>query len=138
MGQTGREVPGLHDPLELARRPPALPWAPRSAPVRFATDERVRLALRMVVHLAQVGPPRLPTEEAPPQSTQQGIAEALSATQGAVSKVLRRLIAGELVRWERRHVPGRFRRVRVYFLTVQGEQMAAATRARMPKNDGGA
>ncbi len=132
MGQTGREVARLHDPLAPSRRASPPPWGPPPAPARFATDERVRLALRMVVHLARVGPSRLPLEEAPPQSTQQGIAEALSATQGAVSKVLRRLIAGELVRWERRHVRGRFRRVRVYFLTTQGEQMAEKTRARWP------
>lgn len=101
--------------------------------VGFATDERVRLAVRLIVHLATLAPPVNPTDEASARSTQEGIAGSLSASQGAVSKVLRRLIAVELVRSERRYVPGRRRRFRVYFLTAKGTQLAARARAKLPE-----
>ncbi len=128
MGRPGREGPAVRgpyvDPTPALLRPPV--------PPRFASDERVRLALRTVVHLSQLDPPVLASAEAPQRSTQQGIALALSATQGAVSKVLRRLIAGGLVRWERRHVAGRYRRVRVYFLTPDGGRIASEAWERLP------
>ena len=51
------------------------------------------------------------------------MARGLSATQGAVSKVLRRLTAADVVRPQRRHVPGRSRRVKVYLLTFRGDEL---------------
>lgn len=90
---------------------------------RGLREEHVRLALRVVVHLHQVGPPG-PDGEARPESTQEGVALALSVTQGAVSKVLTRLVAADAVGRERRHVRGRDRRVRVYYLLPRGEALA--------------
>lgn len=86
-------------------------------------DERVRLALRVVVFLDRLGPPN-DGGAAAPESTQQGIAVALSATQGAVSKVLDRLVAASIVVQDRRHVRGRDRRVRVYYLSRAGVGLA--------------
>ncbi len=65
-----------------------------------------------------------------PESTQQGIASALSVTQGAVSKILGPLVAAEVVRKERRHVRGQNRRVKTYFLTVRGDRLAEQIKAR--------
>ena len=85
--------------------------------------ESVRLALRVVVQLDRLGPPG-PDGTAGPEATQDGLAESLGVTQGAVSKVLARLVAVEVVSHERRHVRGRDRRVRVYFLSREGEGLA--------------
>jgi len=101
-------------------------WDPPIVPRRAVSepnDERVRLALRMVVYLDQVGPPNDGGTVAP-EATQEGLASALSATQGAVSKVLRRLEAANVVDRESRHVRGRDRRVQVYFLTASGAELA--------------
>ena len=86
-------------------------------------DERVQLALRVVVFLGRLGPPNN-GGTARWESTQRGLAQQLSVTQGAVSKVLARLVAAEVVQRERRHVHGAPRRVKVYFLTRQGEVLA--------------
>jgi len=85
--------------------------------------DRVRLSIRVISFLARVGP--LPSDDvARPESTQRGIARGLGTTIGAVSKVLSLLVEAQIVRRERRHVRGQVRRVRVYFLTVQGDRMA--------------
>lgn len=125
-------------PGSTPAHPPA--WKP------FLTDrglrlgsggERVRLALRIVVHLHQFGSPS-PDGEARPESTQEGVALALSVTQGAVSKVLARLAAADVVGTERRHVRGRVRRVRMYFLRPRGEELAGQIEQRfgvfVPRN----
>jgi DNA-binding MarR family transcriptional regulator len=92
--------------------------------------DRVRLSLRIVIHLAQVGP--LASDEvAKAGSAQAGIAESLATTQGAVSKILARLVAAGVIRRERRHVRGQSRRVRVYFLTQRGEALAAEIREKL-------
>ncbi len=57
-------------------------------------------------------------------ATQRGIAATLGVTQGAVSKILDGLTAAGVVGRQRTHVPGRDRRVRVYFLTARGEALA--------------
>jgi DNA-binding MarR family transcriptional regulator len=102
------------------------PTGPTRAPVTGPSgpnEDRVRLSLRILAHLARVGP--LGSDEvASPESTQQGIARALSVTQGAVSKILGPLVAAEVIRRERRHVRGKDRRVKVYFLTVRGDELA--------------
>ena len=87
------------------------------------SPEAVRLGLRIVVQLSRVGPPR-EDGTARSESTQQGLAEALSVTQSAVSKILSRLVAAEVARAEHRHIPGRSRRVRAYVLTRLGENLA--------------
>lgn len=88
-----------------------------------ANAESVRLALRVVVQLDRLGPPG-PDGTARPEATQDGLAGSLGVTQGAVSKVLARLVAVNIVAQERRHVRGRDRRVRVYFLSSEGEGLA--------------
>jgi len=85
--------------------------------------ESVRLALRVVVQLDRLGPPG-PDGSARPEATQGGLAVALGVTQGAVSKVLARLAAVDIVAQERRHVRGRDRRVRVYYLSREGVGLA--------------
>ncbi|HTT73395.1 MAG TPA: hypothetical protein VMG99_04505 [Thermoplasmata archaeon] len=61
-------------------------------------------------------------------------------TQGAVSRVLARLVAVDIVCRERRRVRGVNRRVRAYFLTRQGDALAREIRDRFglprrePKN----
>lgn len=88
-----------------------------------ANADSVRLALRVVVQLDRLGPPG-PDGSARPEATQDGLAGTLGVTQGAVSKVLARLMAVNMVVQERRHVRGRDRRVRVYFLSSEGEGLA--------------
>jgi len=111
-------------PAATPAHPPV--WEP-AVPVRSISldsrEERVRLALRIVVHLDQLGPPG-PDGTARPESTQEGVALALSVTQGAVSKVLRRLVVADAVGQERRHVPGRDRRVWAYHLLPRGQAIA--------------
>jgi len=100
---------------------------------------RVRLSLRLVVHLSGLGPPA-DDGAARQESTQEGLSRALGVTQGAVSRVLARLVAVDIVCRERRRVRGVNRRVRAYFLTRQGDALAREIRDRFglprrePKN----
>lgn len=114
--------------------PPATGAAPRddarlasgNAPVSpeiAANAEQIQLALRVLLLLSRIGRPS-PDDIARPESTQQGIADTLHATQGAVSKVLQRLSAADVVRHTSLRVRGRTRRVRVYFVTVRGGDLA--------------
>jgi DNA-binding transcriptional ArsR family regulator len=117
-------------PAESAFPMPA--WEPPTlveAGLPGSNGEQVRLSLRLVVQLSWVGPPG-EDGDARKESTQEGLSQALSVTQGAVSKVLRRLVAAEIVCRERRHVRGVDRRVRVYFLSRQGETLAREIRDR--------
>lgn len=88
-----------------------------------AKAEQIRLALRVILHLSHLGRP-WPDAIARPESTQLGIAAALQASQGAVSKVLRRLAAVDVVEHSRQHVRGQDRRVQAYFVTAKGEELA--------------
>lgn len=97
-------------------------------------SEQIRLALRVVVHLARTGPLE-PGVIAPQGSTQQGIATSLQVTQGAVSKVLRRLVAADVVRHERHHVNGEDRRMQAYSLTARGSTLARQYRERFLEPD---
>lgn len=90
--------------------------------IGFKTEE-VRLALRIVLHLAQTGPLQS-GDVALQESTQRGIASQLGVTQGAISKVLKRLVAAGVVRSERHHVRGERRRMRAHSLTVRGAEIA--------------
>lgn len=67
---------------------------------------------------------------APASATQEGLARRLGVTQGAVSKVVRRLIAVGVVRQGRGHVAGGGRQVRFYALTERGHQLVLAYRER--------
>jgi DNA-binding MarR family transcriptional regulator len=120
-------------PSRPATNPSPFPaWEP-PLPVVSGTpgsnEERIRLSLRIVVLLGRIGPPG-EDGVAKPEATQQGIAAVLGVTQGAVSKVLRRLVAAEVVRQERHHVRGQDRRVRIYFLTRRGEGLEREIRER--------
>lgn len=99
------------------------PALPSSISPLVSREQHVRLVVRIVVRLHQLGPPS-PDGEALPESTEEGLALALSVTRGAVSKVLTRLVAADAVGRERRHVRGRDRRLRVYFLRPRGEELA--------------
>jgi hypothetical protein len=111
-------------PVPVWEPPPSV-----DARLTGANADSVRLALRVVVQLDRLGPPG-PDGSARPEATQDGLASNLGVTQGAVSKVLARLVAAEVVRQERRHVHGVDRRVRVYYLTPQGEGLALEIRQR--------
>ncbi len=120
----GPSSPERSPPTERPRGP-----TPPGGSPAGPTPEHVRLAIRLVLHLEAVGPP--PRDgEAPTALTQAGIGAALAATQGAVSKVLRQLVAAEVVRRERLHAARMVRRVRVYSLTRRGELLAGELRAR--------
>jgi len=101
-------------------------WEPPPAVVDgipSSRQETVRLSLRIVVQLDRWRPPS-DGGSARWESTQQGLAARLSATQGAVSKVLSRLVAADVVYGGLRHVHGLDRRTRVYYLTAQGAGLA--------------
>lgn len=115
-------VPG--EPSPSWEPPPSVPVGP---PDSF--EERVRLSIRVVVLLDRWGPAGH-NGSARREMTQQGLAETLSVTQGALSKVLSRLLAADVVVADRRHVKGVDRRVRVYSLTRDGEAMAREIRER--------
>jgi DNA-binding MarR family transcriptional regulator len=101
--------------------PPAS-GAPPNPGVRVSSDQ-IRLSERILIVLAREG--RL-GEDSPVRSvrTQAGLVGALGSSQSAVSKVLRRLVAAELLTEERRHVPGSSQRLKVYTLTRRGELLA--------------
>lgn len=126
--RSGQSNPALSFPGESS--PPS--WEPPSTvPVGLpgSFEERVRLSIKVVVLLDHWGPPN-DNGSARREMTQQGLAETLSVTQGALSKVLSRLVAAETVRTDRRHVAGLARRVRVYSLTRDGEMLAREIRDR--------
>ncbi len=110
---------------ELAR--PAVGGTNRDVAAASSTPPHVQLALRLMARLASVGPP-LESGLGRDGATQRGLAHALGASQGAVSKVLRQLTRLALVRSERQHVPGRLLRVTVYSLTRRGELWVQAAR----------
>jgi len=128
LGRTGRGDPSS---LEVRAAPEPTWTPPASVPtgVPDSLEERVRLALRVVVLLDRWGPPG-DNGSARWEATQQGLAESLSVTQGALSKVLSRLTAADVVTSDPRHVRGMARRVRVYSLTRDGEAMARDIRER--------
>ena len=93
--------------------------------------QQIRLALRIVLHLSHVEPPE-GGGSVRPEATQQGIASCLKVTQGAVSKVLQRLEAAEVVRHKSHHVRGGIRRMRAYSLTARGLELVRRSRDRFP------
>jgi DNA-binding MarR family transcriptional regulator len=110
-------------PVPDMKSPGEAPLDPRS--------ERIRLALRVVLHLSWTGPLQ-PGDVAREASTQQGMASSLQVTQGAISKVLLRLVAARMVAHERHHVRGQNRRMQAYSLTPRGADLARRYRERFP------
>jgi hypothetical protein len=89
------------------------------------TIHDLRISARVLLHISRQ--PRISSDGAPQESlTQTGIARALGTSQGAVSNVLRRLVLGGLLEVQRAHVPRRMRRIKVYQLTVKGEDAVRA------------
>jgi len=93
------------------------------------TRAEVSLSERIVVQLAREG--RLdPDAPAAPTRTQRGLATALESSQGAVSKVLGRLVAAGVISQDRRHIRGGSQRMKVYDLTRRGEYLAREVASR--------
>lgn len=101
-----------------------------AAPSEFSTSgtdvvQAAPLSLSQKVVALIAKQSRLREDElAPPSITQTGISMVLNRPQGVVAKVLHRLEAAGLARFEVRHVRGGSRRVKVYQLTPQGEALA--------------
>jgi DNA-binding PadR family transcriptional regulator len=93
-------------------------------------SEGMGLAARVLLHLAQL-PPLGPNDLASLGHTQQGMVTALAVRQGSLTKVLRRLLAGDAVTVERRYVAGAEQRLKVYRLSPLGETLARDLRHRL-------
>ena len=139
--ETSRVAPRPAPVAEIgraARRPEAsearlgassasLPAGARATP---PSSEALRLSQRIVLHLAAQGTLG-PDEVASLGFTQTGISRALSVRQNALTNVLRRLVAAEVVVTDVRHVHGQPRRLKVYRLTARG--LALARDLRRPR-----
>ena len=89
----------------------------------------LRTSIRLLFHIQRQG--RYGPGETPPESlTQAGMARALGLSQGAVSNSLGRLESGGALEVERAHVRQRLMRVKVYRLTVRGEELVRRLRLR--------
>lgn len=110
--------------------------APRADPAPgSANGGQVMLSQRVLLHIASQG--RLASDEIPPRAlTQAGMVEALDVQQGALTGVLRRLVAAGILDEERQHVQGADRRLKVYRLTPSGEQLYREVRARRASEAG--
>jgi DNA-binding MarR family transcriptional regulator len=97
------------------------------------SDEELRVSARVIVHLSRQ--PRLGGSDHGIESlTQEGMAGALGTTPASVSHAVGRLQSGGLLVARRAHVPGRSRRVRVYELTPEGEEIARRIVERMARH----
>jgi DNA-binding MarR family transcriptional regulator len=102
--------------------------SPSAIEARAPSVESVRLSRRILLRLADLGPPGAEGTVSEEYS-QRGLADALGARQGALSNVLRRLVAAGVVIEERRHVQNAPRRLKVYRLTAEGRAVARDARA---------
>jgi hypothetical protein len=86
--------------------------------------EGIGLAARVILHLSQLK--RLgPNDVAGVEYTQQGMVAAFAVRQSSLVKVLKALLAGDVIAVEHRFVGGANRRMQAYHLTSVG---AAAAR----------
>ncbi len=103
------------------------PSRPAETPHQVPREEDLRLSQRVLLHLA-----REPVVEegraAPRGMTQAGMVVTLGVPQGALTNVLRRLVAGKMLTDAREHAEGFGRRVKVYRLTPTGERIARSLR----------
>jgi DNA-binding MarR family transcriptional regulator len=81
-----------------------------------------RLSQRVLIHIAREGTGPI-GGAVPHRLCQEGIAEALGVTQGALSGVLRRLVAGGALVSEKAHVQGHDRRLKVNLLAPRGREI---------------
>ena len=102
--------------------------APAPANPKLAA-ETLRLSERVIVYLARQ-PALGPYDVAAPSRTQAGISQRFGASQSAVSNVLARLTAAQVVVALTRHVEGERRRRKVYLLTPYGEELAKGLAAK--------
>ncbi len=103
--------------------PPPEPSFPIAPPKMHVAPEALRVSQRIVLHLASLG--TLGHDEiAPVGFTQIGMSEVLGVRQNALTNVLRRLVAANVVAEDVRHVRGQPRRLKVYRLTSRGELLA--------------
>ncbi len=87
------------------------------------TREELQISARIILHLArQPGSDR--GEVSTVSRTQAGMAEALRSSTGAVSNCLQRLVKGGVVEVELAHVLHRWKRLKIYRLTPEGERLA--------------
>lgn len=112
---------GTAAPRPPARDPRVAAEGDRAGGLEFEAESR--LALRTILLLRRAGPPD-PYGLGRPEMTQRGLAVALAVSQGAISKLLRRLEAADVVARLRCHVPGERRRVWCYGLTLRGSELA--------------
>ena len=110
-------------------RSPALPSGASRAAAPGPIGPLVDVSMRLLVHLGYQ-PAATNGAAAAVGSTQRGMERDLGVSQGAISKVLDRLVAVGVVRYERGHVVGEPRRQRVYRLTERGEAIARRIRSR--------
>jgi DNA-binding MarR family transcriptional regulator len=140
-----RGPPPASDPGPNPASPPSAataPWPDLAAPPPVASasesigPEPVRLSQRVLFHLARegAGPPEGTVRH---QLCQQGIAEALGVPQGAVSSVLRRLVAGGALVSGKAHVEGHDRRLKVYWFTPRGHEIVRRLLRTYPSSRGG-
>jgi DNA-binding MarR family transcriptional regulator len=127
------EIPRGSPPVQLEVSTPrdvsvigTVPAQPSGATITTRLDEGagepVRLSQRILIHLAREGA-GAPEGTVSHSLCQQGIAESLGITQGAMAGVLRRLVVGGAVVCERAHVEGHDRRLNVYRLAPRGQEI---------------
>lgn len=91
----------------------------------------VRISHRVLLHIARLG--RIPPEEVQPRALcQAGMVDALGVQQGALTGVLRRLVAAGVLEEHRGHVYGIDRRVKFYRLSPAGVDLCRELRAQGP------
>ncbi|MCI4320315.1 MAG: PKD domain-containing protein [Thermoplasmata archaeon] len=97
--------------------------------------EGLRVSQRIVLHLARQGALH-DDDVATVGYTQAGMASALGVRQNALTNVLTRLMAAQILRVELRHVSGQPRRLKVYTLTSRGEALARDLRTEVGPDPG--
>jgi len=122
-------------PSAIRAGPPS-PAPPVLAPSPPPTTDALRISQRIVLHLGSQGALG-PHEVAPIGFSQPGMSKALGIRQNALTNVLRRLVAADVVVEDVRHVQGQPRRLKVYQLTPRGEALARELRhPRLPRVNG--
>ena len=91
----------------------------------------VRISHRVLLHIARLG--RIPVDEVQPRAlSQAGMVDALGVQQGALTGVLRRLVAAGVLEEHRGHVYGIDRRVKFYRLSPVGVDLCRELQGRVP------
>ncbi|MHB8352545.1 MAG: PKD domain-containing protein [Thermoplasmata archaeon] len=111
--------PARTEDSSLWSAPPRGPPPPHPAPLP-TPRQRTREVLVRLYRLGRVGRDEVPGSE----WTQSGLSQALEIPQNALSNILRRLVAADILVEELSHVRGRPRRVKIYRLTREGETLA--------------